>query len=64
MIKTQTILTRRKPLQILACAYGHIWPLSEHRTGYVLILNPVTQSYLWASNRATLEETRRELAQP
>lgn len=61
MIKTQTILTRRKPLQILACAYGHIWPLSDHARGYVLILNPDTESYLWAIDRATLEQTRREL---
>lgn len=49
-----TIL-KRKPNQILACQYGHIWPLDMHTSGYVKIIDPESQSYIWASNKQTLE---------
>lgn len=51
----QNTILIRKPNQILACAYGHNWPLDNHTSGYVKIVCNESRQYLWAESRKTLE---------
>lgn len=45
----------RKQGEILACQYGHKWPLNLHTSGYVKVIDSVKGLYIWADNKATLE---------
>lgn len=49
-----TILNRKRD-QILTCGFGYIWPLNLHTTGYVKVIDPDAKTYIWASDKKTLE---------
>lgn len=61
MSKNQMLLTKiqRHDGEVLNCAYGHWWPLSQHTTGFVKIKvrhtrDGVRLTYRWAETRAEL----------
>jgi hypothetical protein len=61
MSKNQMLLERiqRHDGQVLNCAYGHWWPLSQHTDGFVKIKvrrkrDGVRLTYRWAATRAEL----------
>ena len=61
MTKNKILLAKiqRHDGQVLNCAYGHWWPLSQHTDGYVKIKvrhtrDGVRLTYRWAETRAEL----------
>lgn len=52
--KNKAAYTRKKD-QILACKYGHQWPLGLHTHGYVKILDSLNGLYVWADSKKTLK---------